>query len=307
MRPRRTRVRGRREVDVDGVEDDRRGAAAIRRSARSSWSGLGGVLAELLADIGGRAAPVDRPTAQYDGRQLRVAPLLAATGVGGPTEVDGLVDIVVAVSEVDRGRAGPSLQLELNPVLVTRQGSVALDALLRRTLRDRRMTGGETWSRLAAHGVDTVFGIPGTHNLEIYRHLAGPGSGTSRPATSRAPGYAADGYARTTGRPGVRRDHHRPGAAEHRRRGRAGVLGLGAGAVVAPGHAAAAPGARQRTAARDARPAAAPWPHRGRAPGRPAMPSWPRRSAQAFATGGRPAAPGATWRCRSTCWPRWPT
>jgi Thiamine pyrophosphate enzyme, N-terminal TPP binding domain len=24
---------------------------------------------------------------------------------------------------------------------------------------------------LAAHGVDTIFGIPGTHNLEIYRQF----------------------------------------------------------------------------------------------------------------------------------------
>ncbi|MYH61219.1 MAG: hypothetical protein F4148_05485, partial [Caldilineaceae bacterium SB0675_bin_29] len=32
-----------------------------------------------------------------------------------------------------------------------------------------RMTGGEAVVRsLSAHGVDTVFGIPGTHNLGIY-------------------------------------------------------------------------------------------------------------------------------------------
>ncbi len=36
------------------------------------------------------------------------------------------------------------------------------------------MTGGEALvASLAAHGVDVVFGIPGTHNLEIYKHLAG--------------------------------------------------------------------------------------------------------------------------------------
>ena len=34
------------------------------------------------------------------------------------------------------------------------------------------ITGGEIVVRgLAAHGVDTAFGIPGTHNLELYRHL----------------------------------------------------------------------------------------------------------------------------------------
>ena len=36
-----------------------------------------------------------------------------------------------------------------------------------------RMSGGEAVIRsLAAHGVRTVFGIPGTHNLAIYEALA---------------------------------------------------------------------------------------------------------------------------------------
>jgi acetolactate synthase-1/2/3 large subunit len=64
--------------------------------------------------------------------------------------------------------------------------------------------GGAAVARtLAAHGVDTVFGIPGTHNLEIYRHLADCGI---QPVTTRheqGAGYAADGYAQVSGRPGV--------------------------------------------------------------------------------------------------------
>lgn len=65
-------------------------------------------------------------------------------------------------------------------------------------------SGGELVARcLAAHGVDTVFGIPGTHSLEIYRGLA---RGRIRHVTTRheqGAGYAADGFARATGRPGV--------------------------------------------------------------------------------------------------------
>jgi acetolactate synthase-1/2/3 large subunit len=56
---------------------------------------------------------------------------------------------------------------------------------------------------LEAHGVRHVFGIPGTHNLELYRALA---AGPIRHVVTRheqGAGYAADGYARTTGRPGV--------------------------------------------------------------------------------------------------------
>ena len=34
-----------------------------------------------------------------------------------------------------------------------------------------RNGGAAVVETLAAHGVDTVFGVPGTHNLELYRHL----------------------------------------------------------------------------------------------------------------------------------------
>ncbi|MET9800386.1 5-guanidino-2-oxopentanoate decarboxylase [Streptomyces sp. NPDC006368] len=65
-------------------------------------------------------------------------------------------------------------------------------------------TGGELLvSALRANGVEAVFGIPGTHNLEIYRHL-GPGRlRVVTPRHEQGAGYAADGYARVTGRPGV--------------------------------------------------------------------------------------------------------
>lgn len=63
--------------------------------------------------------------------------------------------------------------------------------------------GGAVVAALAAHGVDTVFGIPGTHNLEIYRHLAASAVQHVGTRHEQGAGYAADGYARTTGRPGV--------------------------------------------------------------------------------------------------------
>ncbi|GAA3562240.1 thiamine pyrophosphate-binding protein [Kribbella ginsengisoli] len=56
---------------------------------------------------------------------------------------------------------------------------------------------------LVANGVRHVFGIPGTHNLELYRYL--PASGIKHIVTrhEQGAGYAADGYARVTGGPGV--------------------------------------------------------------------------------------------------------
>ncbi|MFZ3566898.1 5-guanidino-2-oxopentanoate decarboxylase [Streptomyces sp. BH097] len=66
------------------------------------------------------------------------------------------------------------------------------------------LTGGEALVRaLAAHGVTRAFGIPGTHNLEIYRHLTAYGVAHTAPRHEQGAGYAADGYARVTGTPGV--------------------------------------------------------------------------------------------------------
>jgi len=66
------------------------------------------------------------------------------------------------------------------------------------------VTGGAAVVRaLVANGVDVVFGIPGTHNLEIYRYLTGSPIRHVTPRHEQGAGYAADGYARTTGRPGV--------------------------------------------------------------------------------------------------------
>ena len=66
------------------------------------------------------------------------------------------------------------------------------------------VTGGAAVvDALVAHGVRDVFGIPGTHNLEVYRYL--PDSGIRHVVTrhEQGAGYAADGYARVSGMPGV--------------------------------------------------------------------------------------------------------
>lgn len=66
-----------------------------------------------------------------------------------------------------------------------------------------RNGGAAVVETLAAHGVDTVFGIPGIHNLELYRHLRDARITPVTPRHEQGAGYAADGYARVTGRPGV--------------------------------------------------------------------------------------------------------
>jgi thiamine pyrophosphate-dependent acetolactate synthase large subunit-like protein len=66
-----------------------------------------------------------------------------------------------------------------------------------------RNGGAAVVETLAAQGVDTIFGIPGTHNLEIYRHFPAAGIRAVTPRHEQGAGYAAEAYARVTGRPGV--------------------------------------------------------------------------------------------------------
>jgi thiamine pyrophosphate-dependent acetolactate synthase large subunit-like protein len=68
-----------------------------------------------------------------------------------------------------------------------------------------RTGGAAVVEALLAHGVRDVFGIPGTHNLEIYRALAEHADEIRHvtPRHEQGGGYAADGYYRATGRPGV--------------------------------------------------------------------------------------------------------
>lgn len=56
---------------------------------------------------------------------------------------------------------------------------------------------------LLAAEVDTVFGIPGTHNLGMYEALARRDVRHVTPRHEQGAAFAADGHARVTGRPGV--------------------------------------------------------------------------------------------------------
>lgn len=56
---------------------------------------------------------------------------------------------------------------------------------------------------LAEYGVETVFGIPGVHTLEMYRGLAAENIRHVQARNEQGAGFMADGYARASGRPGV--------------------------------------------------------------------------------------------------------
>ena len=56
---------------------------------------------------------------------------------------------------------------------------------------------------LESYGVDQVFGIPGVHTVELYRGLARSNIRHVTPRHEQGAGFMADGYARTSGKPGV--------------------------------------------------------------------------------------------------------
>lgn len=94
--------------------------------------GLGGIEAEVWQDVAIECAPVDpaRALAMLD--RLRCAPLLRAWRGRPAIDTAGLADIVASVSQLIAARHDLT-EVELNPVRVSPQGALAVDALIVRT------------------------------------------------------------------------------------------------------------------------------------------------------------------------------
>ncbi len=71
------------------------------------------------------------------------------------------------------------------------------------TASNAATVGGFVIRLLEAYGVDIVFGMPGVHTLELYCGLEGASIRHVLVRHEQGAGFAADGYARVTGKPGV--------------------------------------------------------------------------------------------------------
>ena len=114
------------ELIVGARRDPRFGPVAL--------VGVGGLYAEVLADVRVALAPVSEAQARELLVSLRAAPLL--TGVRGRPSLDvgGAAHAAAALSRVAAER--PEIaELEINPLLVTPEGALGLDA--RVVLRER--------------------------------------------------------------------------------------------------------------------------------------------------------------------------
>lgn len=70
-------------------------------------------------------------------------------------------------------------------------------------MRNIRTCGEAIVDLIEAQDVDTVFGIPGVHTLELYRGLVNSRIRHILPRHEQGAAFMADGYARATGKPGV--------------------------------------------------------------------------------------------------------
>ncbi len=91
--------------------------------------GLGGVLAEILDDVAVILAPVDAAAVRRRLERLRGAALLRGPRGGRPVDVDALASLVSRVAAL-LVEDEALLEIDLNPVIASAGGVVAVDALV---------------------------------------------------------------------------------------------------------------------------------------------------------------------------------
>ncbi|MFB6078881.1 MAG: acetate--CoA ligase family protein [Halarchaeum sp.] len=109
------------EVIVGGLRDPSFGPVVL--------TGLGGVFTELFEDTAHRLAPIDEETAREQIGELRSAPLLEGYRGSEPADVDALAGVVTAVGDL-LAEHEEIVEVDVNPVLATSDGAMALDALV---------------------------------------------------------------------------------------------------------------------------------------------------------------------------------
>jgi len=111
------------EVLVGGMIDAVFGPAVV--------VGLGGVYTEIFDDVAARICPVTRDEVLDMIAEIKAAPLLSGARGAAPVDVDALVDVVLALGG-ERGLLVEDAQrireIDLNPVIVSTAGAVAVDA-----------------------------------------------------------------------------------------------------------------------------------------------------------------------------------
>jgi acetate---CoA ligase (ADP-forming) subunit beta len=115
-------VRGNRELIVGVHRDPQFGPCVM--------VGIGGVLAEAVADVAFRLAPVDRADAEDMLDELRARAILGPVRGEAAVDRSTMVDIIVGLSTLATER-DDIVSIDVNPLLVDENGApVAVDALV---------------------------------------------------------------------------------------------------------------------------------------------------------------------------------
>ena len=94
---------------------------------RSLVVGAGGIHAETLRDVAVALAPVDETAAEELIRSLASAPLLMGTRGRPPLDLAAAARAAAALSRFAAAHAEIA-EVEVNPLLVRREGAIGLDA-----------------------------------------------------------------------------------------------------------------------------------------------------------------------------------
>lgn len=92
--------------------------------------GLGGVWVELMKDVSISLAPVDRRQARNMISSLKGYPLLTGFRGSEPIDENALIDLVCRVSELASDLSNEIDEIDVNPVILSPERSVAVDALI---------------------------------------------------------------------------------------------------------------------------------------------------------------------------------
>jgi len=112
-----------REVVVGGLHDPQFGPMVM--------VGLGGIFVEVLKDVAFRLCPITKMDAAAMLGELKGAALLKGVRGEAPVDIDALVELMVRVGGADgllMAHGGAIAELDLNPVIATATGAVAVDA-----------------------------------------------------------------------------------------------------------------------------------------------------------------------------------
>ena len=92
--------------------------------------GTGGVFAEVFRDVATRPLPLDREDARDMVASLRGRVLLEGARGRPPADTEALLDVVEATARLAAAAGGQLAELDLNPVIVSADGALAVDSLV---------------------------------------------------------------------------------------------------------------------------------------------------------------------------------